>query len=76
LEIVLKKQIAINGYIEAYSYGKNELLVITNQCVKYKELDLVTSKPIMTNTYVKYKDFVIKSFLDNKQKSYLVLRLQ
>jgi hypothetical protein len=49
--------------MEVFSYGKkknNDLLFLTDQYVKYKELYLLTSDPIITNKNVKYEDFVIK----------------
>jgi hypothetical protein len=48
----------------------NDLLVITNEYVKYKELDLWTIVPIMTNKNVKYEDFVINCFQDIERKPF------
>jgi hypothetical protein len=59
--------------MEVFSYGSkknNDLLVITNQSVIYKDLDLRTSDPIMAIQYVKYEDFVIYSFHGNEQKPF------
>jgi hypothetical protein len=66
-------KIAINGFMEVFSYGKkknNDLLVISNLYVKYKELDIWTSVPFMTNKYVKCEDFVINSIYDIERKTF------
>jgi hypothetical protein len=42
--------------------NNDDLLVITNQYVKYKDLNIRTSDQIMTNQCVKYENFVIKTF--------------
>jgi hypothetical protein len=54
--------------MEVFCYVKRKLM--TNQYVKYKDLDPLHSDPIMTNKHVKYNDFVIKCLQDNKRKRY------
>jgi hypothetical protein len=47
--------------MDVFSYGKkknNDLLVITNQHAKHKDLHLWTSEPNITKQFLKYEDFV------------------